>query len=237
MAFSYGWRGPNIVKDGLSLYVDPGSPNSYYNKEGTAIKDISGNNFTGSLINGPIYSTNGSGSIIFDNTDDILSTNHRFSGDLTGLTVSTWLLHTTTANGNETVITQGGPPAGNQTTFYLIIPNANRYPQFATVNASGTTEFIQGTTFILSDNTWNNISFVCDSTSIKYYANGNYISSASRSGTIRKSPSNFSTTIGANTYGTQVYKGNISATNIYTKALSASEILQNFNATKTRFGL
>ena len=38
-----GWRGPNITKDGLLIYLDPSSPNSYYQLQGgTTLKDISG---------------------------------------------------------------------------------------------------------------------------------------------------------------------------------------------------
>jgi hypothetical protein len=39
MSFNSGWRGPNIVKDGIVLYLDPGSPNSYYGS-GNTWKDI-----------------------------------------------------------------------------------------------------------------------------------------------------------------------------------------------------
>ena len=49
------WRGPSIVKDGLVLYLDAGSPNSYFNKTSTTWKDMSGSASNGTLINGPTY--------------------------------------------------------------------------------------------------------------------------------------------------------------------------------------
>ncbi len=66
------WRGPNIVKDGLTLYLDPGSNNSYFDKSSTIIKDISGGSSTGNLINGPIYDTSVSGNILCDGTNDYI---------------------------------------------------------------------------------------------------------------------------------------------------------------------
>ena len=67
MAFSYGWRGPNIVKNGLVLYLNAGSPNSFYSPTaGTTWKDISGLTNNGTLFNGASYSTADGGSISFD---------------------------------------------------------------------------------------------------------------------------------------------------------------------------
>ncbi len=45
------WRGANIIKQGLVLYLDPGSPNSFYNKSNTTIRDISENTNNGTLTN------------------------------------------------------------------------------------------------------------------------------------------------------------------------------------------
>ena len=52
MAYSYGWRGPDIVTNGLHLYFDAASPNSYYEPENTTPttwRDMSGNNWHGSI--------------------------------------------------------------------------------------------------------------------------------------------------------------------------------------------
>jgi hypothetical protein len=54
--------------------------------------------------------------------------------------------------------------------------------------------------------------------------------------------SNTSTTLnaielGRDNFASRFFKGNIAIAQIYNRALSASEILQNYTATKTRFGL
>jgi hypothetical protein len=70
------WRGPNIVKDGLLLYLDASSPNSYSSYfSGTTWKDISSNGNDGTLVNGPIFNNDGKlSSFSFDGIDDYVDT-------------------------------------------------------------------------------------------------------------------------------------------------------------------
>ena len=56
---------PDIVRDGLVLNLDAGEPSSYPGT-GTAWTDLSGNGNTGTLTNGPTYSSANGGSIVFD---------------------------------------------------------------------------------------------------------------------------------------------------------------------------
>ena len=68
------WRGPNIVKDRLVLYLDTNSPNSYKNGVfGTTWKDVSGSNYNGQLINGVAFNSDNGGYFSFDGTDDYIS--------------------------------------------------------------------------------------------------------------------------------------------------------------------
>ena len=62
-----GWRGPNIVRDGLVLYLDAGSGTSYsLYTGGVTWRDISGNNNNGTLTNGPTLNSSNGGNIVFD---------------------------------------------------------------------------------------------------------------------------------------------------------------------------
>ena len=69
MAYSYG---PSIVKSGLVLALDAANRKSYPGS-GTVWSDLSGNNITGSLVNGPTYSSANGGSIVFDGTNDYVN--------------------------------------------------------------------------------------------------------------------------------------------------------------------
>ena len=62
----------NIITRGLILHLDASAPSSYPGS-GTTWSDISGNNHVGTLTNGPTFSTDGGGSIVFDGTNDYVT--------------------------------------------------------------------------------------------------------------------------------------------------------------------
>ena len=68
------YTGPNIITDGLILALDAANPTSYISGS-TAWNDLSGNGYNGTLVNGPTFSTDAGGAIIFDGTDDYVSLN------------------------------------------------------------------------------------------------------------------------------------------------------------------
>jgi hypothetical protein len=69
MAFANGGR---IVTDGLVLSLDAGDRNSYPGS-GTTWRDLSGNNNSGSLVNGPTFNSANQVSILFDGVNDYVS--------------------------------------------------------------------------------------------------------------------------------------------------------------------
>lgn len=72
LAFLDRFVGKNLVTDNLSFYLDANYRGSYPTS-GTTWADVSGNNINGTLTNGPTYSTDGGGSIVFDGIDDRVS--------------------------------------------------------------------------------------------------------------------------------------------------------------------
>ena len=77
MAFSYS---PKIITDGLVLYLDAANPYSYVSGS-TVWNDISRTMTSGSLINGPTFSSANNGSIVFDGVNDyVISTTVSGSG-------------------------------------------------------------------------------------------------------------------------------------------------------------
>jgi hypothetical protein len=71
MSFSFGWRGPNIVRDNLVVYLNASSPNSYYDKTSTTnYKDLTGNGRNSTLVNGPFLNKSYNGGLSFDGVDD-----------------------------------------------------------------------------------------------------------------------------------------------------------------------
>jgi hypothetical protein len=60
-----------VESSALQLYLDAGNASSYPGS-GTAWTDLSGNSRNGTLTNGPTYSSDNGGSIVFDGSNDFV---------------------------------------------------------------------------------------------------------------------------------------------------------------------
>jgi hypothetical protein len=222
-----GWTGPKIVKEGLVLYLDAGSPNSFYNKTSTTIKDISGNNRTGTLTNGTTYDTGNGGSVFFDGSDDLIDLGSNPFGSInnyTELSFTFWFRALSITNlGN---IFSWGDNSGVRCRLSS--------SQIQLLERGGLNSLLSLT---ISLNTWINVTITLSTTDgLKIYINGTLNSS---------SISNFAPNMVSGAFvlgrrGTALaepYYGHIANFCVYGKALSTLEVLQNFNATKSRFGL
>jgi hypothetical protein len=234
MGLNHGWRGPNIVKDGLVLYLDAGSPNSYPGS-GTTWKDISKvNQNNGTLINGPTFSSGNGGSIVFDGVDDFVSTNN-FS--LSQVTFDFWFLVTNKGGGFHYVMSYGNNSVGNM--ISISISNQNYSPYLVDRELycfiGGGDPSLRPTGFLITyGSTYNVVLTITNSSSmINLYVNGtNYPVTNSD---IFSLGNVFN--VGRWFQGANNLRGNIFNGKVYNRALSASEVLQNYNATKGRFGL
>ena len=83
--------GPDIVTDGLVLHLDAANNRSFVSGS-TTIFDLSGNRNTGSLVNGPTYSSVNNGGIVFDGTNDhIIVLNSNSINLSTNTTYAIWI--------------------------------------------------------------------------------------------------------------------------------------------------
>ncbi len=219
-----------IIQQGLILNLDAGNPYSYAGA-GTTWYDVSGNNYTGSLTNGPVYSIANNGVIVFDGSNDYI--------DITTATVavsgngarSIFVWMKTTAGGLIGFVSTGTP--ANSQAFNLVKYsggvgvmgyNNDYYPA---AGAAGVT---------LNDGNWHYIGATFDGTNIRTYADGKLDNT---SGTFTFSTTGQNNYIARSNHGgnENFLNGSIGLTQIYNRALSAAEVLQNYNATKGRFGL
>jgi hypothetical protein len=222
------WQGAGIVKDSsLVLYIDPGSPNSYYNKTATTIKDISGNNLTGSFTNGAAYSSSNGGNIALDGGDDYVT-----FGDVAALNFTTpfsigcWFKANTTQPSPDSGII--GNIAASPYSGYMLWYNGNTVDFYfnSGVRANSTTT--------IATNTWYHVMGVWTGTAAQVYLNGALNVSAAYA----IAPSNGGPvfTIGQYQSG-RMFAGNVTLCTAYSRALDATEVLQNYNASRARFGL
>jgi hypothetical protein len=232
--------GPYIVRDSsLILELDAADRNSYVSGS-TTWRDLTANNFTGSLINGPTFSSSSGGSINFDGVDDHVNIPYNSNFNLTSWTLSSWVKLNATPDFTDTIISRGYDAFFNlnyyidcRTTFqvgsYKGSPLADQFVTSSTTTASRI-------------GLWTNIvAYRTTDYKVGVYING------VRENEVTYTLADFSSTstnstinLGAlNQNGTMArfLNAQIANSQLYNRALSASEILQNYNATKTRFGL
>jgi hypothetical protein len=214
---------PPIVTSGLVLHLDAANKKSYPGS-GTTWFDLSGNNNSGSLVNGPVYSPTQGGGIVFDGINDFISI-PSITWTPTASTVNWFTLGNTVSNFNQNILATNGWNAfvfhtDGQGSIYVGTDVATRL----------TPSNIPNNTYVL--NVYQNFTFT--------YGNGigslfkNSILLASKSMTAPVAWTGFN--IGSDTINTTI-NGRIANTQIYNRALSSDEVLQNYNATKGRFGL
>lgn len=215
--FTYG---PRIVKDGLVFYVDAANPKSYVSGDTTTNDLIS--NGTGTLENGTGFSEENNGNWSFDGTDDYITIDGL--NDITVNTISMWLKVSYT--GNKVIMEKGTnskmmfqPASNNAQIFYANLKSYN-----------GGTGYLNS----IMDGTWKNWVQIEDTDFSYFYVNG--VLQNSQANTSNLTNSN-PLVIMARTGGVAPQSGNVGPVQVYNRALSANEVLQNYNALKGRFGL
>ena len=213
-----------VVQSGLVLNLDAGVLSSYPGS-GTTWTDLSGNGNHGTFVNGTGFNSANGGSIVFDGVNDYVSNTMPNPGSLP-ITFDFWV------NSNVSA------PEG----IFDTAPNqANVLRQFGRTFGfldawvewwSNSPQVLLG----LSPSVWTNItieySFTTNRT-IKYYRNGNLITTATGSTNPTFAWTNL--TFGVINLSSGPYSGKISIIKIYNRALTATEIQQNYLATKSRY--
>jgi hypothetical protein len=225
------FTGPNIVTNGLVLHLDAANTKSYPGS-GTTWVDKSGYGNNGTLTNGPTFSSLNGGSIVFDGTNDYVSI---LNNTTVSFTIGCWINTTATSytgtqgyEGNGIVWSDVGGVAND---FVLSILN-NKASWFTGDN----TTTINSTTTI-NTGAWFYITVVKNgSNSTKELFINSISESTGTSGTSTLT-ANPNIAIGGNTLDSKYFSGKIAQVQIYNRALSAQEVLQNYNATKSRFNL
>jgi hypothetical protein len=214
------------------MYVDAANIKSYPGS-GTTWFDMSGRGNNGTLTNGPTYSSSNAGSIAFDGVDDYVVVGSLGTLPIQG-TIEYWMRPTVLENYRNPVSTHH--TSGNvgfrweqqgSGLFYVVIGNdAASYNVYNYPN--------------LSANQWYYVVVTWDTTASTAtgYLNGAQAFTTASNTTWPTNISNFALGVGLDTVtADRKFKGNISKAAVYSKALSATEVLQNFNATRGRFGI
>ena len=230
---------PSIVTDGLVFNLDAGYIPSYP-RSGTNWTDLSGNGYDGTLLNGPTFDSGNGGSIMFDGTDAYVRGSSDYSINSTQpFTMEFWA--------NLSAYSPGFPclfQIKTNTSFGFIVM-VTQSISYSGINFGSSNSWVRlrNNGNQLSTNIWYNIV-------ITYNGNGNGTSSNYKMylNTIQQ------TLVGSATYvaltqvnnigtilngsrGSDDWNGRISIVRLYNRELSSTEVLQNYNVNKSRYGL
>jgi len=206
---------------------------------GGGLLDISGNNVNADLTNvafdsGGYYFTT-AGSNYINTGITTLSSN-------TQLTIDVWTKPTSTTQ-QKTLVSKWGSSAQFNFCFLLFLnwfDQGNIYFLVGSANGDGYSN--HSIPHNLSTSAYSNFTIVYDNGNVSWYRNGIFIQTETN-GNQRLRSVNTPITIGADYDGgnpdtlTRSYDGTIPNVRLYSRPLTAAEVLQNFNATRTTYGL
>jgi len=213
-----------FVNQGLTLYLDATNPNCYPGS-GTSIYDLSGYGNNGTLYNGVAYSSTYGGGLVFDGVDDYIVIPGNGTVNASKPTVE--LVMTTSTNGGN-IIAQG--QYGSNWGFGVGVKSGAIMAR----NNNGDANYSVSNSGLV------HVVVVWDGSGNQYYKNGQYLG---------RTTTNYSPNPGGDvTIGgvrnqvpqstlTEFANSTVNIVRIYNRALSPTEILQNFNSIKTQFGL
>ena len=223
--------GPKIVTDGLVLALDTANPNSYPGS-GTTWNDLTPNKNNGTLVNGPTFDSANGGSIVFDGVNDYVNCGDNYiTKPTSNMSISYWFKGKSSNVNVSGIGTMGDSPSRG----YLLGPDDGDRILFF-IPSSATNLISISYDLTINTSLWYNVVGVYSpSTYIKIYLNG--VDVATNTTSIPSSlymDNGISLKLGNRGDGV-AFNGNISLFSLYHKTLSATEVLQNYNALKDRF--
>jgi hypothetical protein len=218
MAFNYS---PKVVTDGLVLYLDAANTKSYVSGS-TTWTNISRGGNDGTLTNNPTFTSENGGSLFFDGVNEAVTTS-------------------TSLTAQNTVLLWIKPDTGSTTNGILDAYSATGTTGVLIRRASATTTSVfvadgtaqTGVTVNTPSGSWTNLTLVNDGTNARVYTNMTTLNTIARI----HAPGQPILLATRQRGGVNYWSGNIAYIQVYNRALSFSEMLQNYNAVKARFGL
>jgi hypothetical protein len=231
------WSTISHATNGLVLYFDPSNPSSYPGS-GTTITDLSGNGLNGTMSNitytSPYFTYNGSSSQIEIADNALLEPG---SGDWT---MEVWVNQSVA--GGDVVLGKFDPGGLAQDVSYSIrTTGTTYYSQIGSGAGSGATLFQNSTNHVGTIGIWYQIVYVFTNVAantFQTFVNGSSIGSVGHS---LASLLNTSANLYIGSYNNgeypQYFDGKIGITRLYNRALASTEVLNNYNADKSKYGL
>lgn len=221
---------PSVVTSGLVLNLDAANIKSYPGT-GTTWTDLSGNGNNGTLTNGPTYDSANGGSLVFNGTNQYVTTgNSLIPTSSSPYSVNCWVYRSTVPLSYCELLSNWGSSFSGNSFFlgfygYSGIDNIRFTDSWSNSGVSVSTQI----------NKWFYLSGVSTVTNAYIYVNGQL---AGTKGSGLSHSSTLPVVIGRQgELSGEYFPGKMTGISIYNRALSSQEILQNFNAMRGRYGL
>ena len=230
-SFGLNTTSPKIVRGGLVLNLDVGQQTSYRGS-GTVWTDLSGLGNNGTLVGGVGYNSSNGGSLVFANNYVALGKPSSLN-ILGNITINSWVNLSSLPGGFASIYENGYDGINDQTFFRF---NGSLL-EVGNYRSTGDQYVSWSFGSNIVANKWYHIVGQYDGTNWKLYLNGNQVASNAALGPISSTaPISIGAAYIASGY-TRYFNGNIAQVSIYNRALTATEIQQNFNALRGRFGI
>ena len=211
--------GPRVVQEGLILHVDAAVSRSY-SGTGLTVNGLVGG-IGGTLVNGVGFGTTDNGYFIFDGSNDYINFGNSSTLQQSTGSLSAWTKASSPGAGYRGIIAKQGAYGLFYTDSVLVAYDwAADTPRSTGIN--------------IADNTWKNVVLTYQSgvsNGTRIYING--VSVLTTTITILNQINNLFG--GAEANAGQYAACQISSFNMYSRVLTAQEVLQNYNTTKGRF--
>ena len=233
----------NIITRGLIWHLDASAPSSYP-EAGTTWSDITSSNFTSTLTNGPTFSSNNDGTIIFDGSNDYF-VGSNFNINTNEFTLEAWI-KPTNVNSNYGIIAK--PTDNYQWPCYSMWMNGkNLYGYYSSTTYGQCLEGAFGTGDPIStNNTWYHVAFskgAAGYTTMKLYVNGvessynNFLYGTHINTLATSSVQTWFAVVNDTNVLLNYFNGSIGGIKIYNRQLSSAEMSHIFNVQRSRFGV
>jgi hypothetical protein len=218
----------SIITRGLTYYLEASAAESIP-ETGTTWTDIINNNAS-TLTNGASWSSTNNGIVILDGTDDFVDCGN-VVGSATSFTICSWVYPGSTQTTYADIFDNNHTGTQN----WVCQQNSDSQNQYG-FDIIGTSSYSSTGLFSLTANTWTFLTFTWDNDRARGYTNGSLF------GTGASAP-------GALTYaspylrlgrwggGGRQWNGRYGNFYYYNRTLSLTEIVQNYNAQRGRYGI
>lgn len=219
----------SVVRSGLVLHLDAANAKSYPSS-GTVWTDLSGQGNTGTLTNGPTYSSANGGSLVFDGSNDYVELTGNI---LLGSSFTLSMIFKQTGTRSDWVRLFGHSNDSLDRFWGIWMPTTSNYLLWQSYKNGGS---ITTPTYNFNLNQTYVVDMTCSTATKTFYINGEFYHSAVSGGDIDYTGNTSKIRIGYAGFHTY-YLGNFYSARIYNRVLSATEIQQNFQALRDRYGI